>query len=284
MEENIFFKIENMKDSFTAVEQRIAEFVLENPEKIPNMSIKEIAKKSETSDASVLRFCRTLGFSGYRGFIVSMSMANVTGQENEVTTYNDIKPGDSAEVITDSIFYNTVKAVEDTRKMVKPANLQKAIDMLWEAEQIRFFGIGESGLACIYAYQKFMRIRKMSYAHTDSYEQLMAAEVMTKRDVAVIVTYSGKTKEIVDVYNLLRSKDIPIILITKYQKSRMANEADVVLNITAPELTIRTGATSTLLSTVCVIDLLFTAVSSVQYRDVKKYLNDTINIIEEYKK
>lgn len=284
MDDNIFLKIEGMKDSFTPVEMRIAEYILANPEGIPALSIKELAQKSKTSDASVLRFCRTLGFSGYRGFIVSISMAKATSQERENNAYTDIRPGDSLQTIKDSVFYNTVKAVEDTAKILDSLQLQKAVDLLCDAEQIRFFGTGASGLVCLDAHQKFMRIRKVSYAHTEGHDQICAASLMTRKDVAVLMSYSGKTTDILEVYEILKKKGVPIIVITKYQKSEMIDNAAAVLNISSPEVTMRSGAMGSRIAMLSVVDILFSAVASAQYKDVKKYLIDTHNVIEEHKK
>ncbi len=284
MEDNVFLKIEGMRDSFTPVEMRIAEYILANPESIPTMSIKEIAQKSRTSDASVLRFCRTLGFSGYRGFIVSISMAKASSKEKDSQAYTDIRPGDTLDMITDSVFYNTEKALEDTKKILSSAQLKKAVELLCDAEQVRFFGTGASGLVCLDAHQKFMRIRKVSYAHTESHDQITAAALMSRKDVAVLMTYSGKTKDIVELNNILKEKEVPTILITRYQKSKLVENASAVLNISSPEVTMRSGAMGSRIAMLCVVDILFSAVASARYEEVKKYLMDTHKIIVEHKR
>lgn len=284
MDDNVFLKIEGMKDSFTPVEMRIAEYILANPEVIPALSIKELALKSKTSDASVLRFCRTLGFGGYRSFIVSISMAKATAQEKDANAYTDIKPGDSLRTIRDSVFYNTMKAVDDTEKILDEQQLQRAVDLLCDAEQIRFFGTGASGLVCLDAHSKFMRIKKVSYAHTEGHDQLSAAALMSRKDVAVLMTYSGKTKDILEVYDVLKGKDVPIIVITKYQKSELIDNAAAVLNISSPEVTMRSGAMGSRIAMLSVVDILFSAVASAQYKNVKKFLMDTHDVIEEHKR
>lgn len=283
-DDNVFLKMDSMKESFTPVERRIADYIIENPEKIPTMAIKELAIKSRTSDASVLRFCRTLGFNGYRNFIVSMSIAKAASAEKDGNLYTDIKPGDGLSTIKENVFYNTIKAVDDTSKILDSEQLQKAVDMMCRAEQIRFFGTGASGLVCMDALQKFMRIRKVCYAHTDSHDQFTAATLMNRHDVAVLMTYSGETRDILEVFEILKKKNVPIIIITKYQKSELTEHASAILNISSPEITMRSGAMGSRIAMLCVVDILFSAVASATYKEVKKYLIDTHNVIAEHKR
>ena len=91
---NPLLKIKAIFNDFTPVEQKVAEFILENPSKVPAMSIKELAVASKSSDASVMRFCKALGFSGYRSFIVGLTLA-IADNEEDTGLYTDIRPGDS---------------------------------------------------------------------------------------------------------------------------------------------------------------------------------------------
>ena len=90
--DNILIKIREMKDNLTPVERMVAEYILANTEEIPHLSIKSLAQLSKTSDASVLRFCKTMGYSGYRNFIVSISAALGSIDEEQkdvrITSYN----------------------------------------------------------------------------------------------------------------------------------------------------------------------------------------------------
>lgn len=276
--DNILIKIREMKDSLTPVEKMVAEYVLQNVEEIPHLSIKNLAQLTKTSDASVLRFCKTMGYSGYRSFIVSIS-ASLGSMEEQKDQYTDIQPGDDLSVIISNTFRNNIKSIEDTLSVIDKNEVERAVQVLRKSNRIVFFGIGASGLVGIDAEQKFSRINKMCHTYTDGHSQLTAATLLDKGDVAVFISNSGKTTEILDSFEIARKSGATIIAITKYTKSELADKANIVLNISTPEVTIRSGAMGSRIAMLTIIDILFAGVASAEYKNVKKYLTKTHNII-----
>lgn len=277
--DNILLKLREIKESLTPVERLIAEYILENTYEVPSLSIKELAIKSKTSDASVLRFCKTIGYKSYREFIVSISTSLGSMDEEETDQYTDIQPGDDLQTIINNISLNNCKSIEDTLKIVSRSEIEKAVDLLIKTQKIDFYGIGASGLVCMDAQQKFMRINKMCHAYTDSHSQLTAATLLKKGDVAVVISNSGKTVEILDALEVAKKMGAWVIAITRYSKSYLAEGADVVLNISTPEVTIRSGAMGSRIAMLNIIDILFAGVASAEYQNVRKYLSKTHNII-----
>ncbi|MGN7357246.1 MurR/RpiR family transcriptional regulator [Paenibacillus sp. SAF-054] len=276
--DNILIKIREMKDSLTPVEKMVAEYVLQNLEEIPHLSIKSLAQLTKTSDASVLRFCKTMGYSGYRSFIVSIS-ASLGSMEEQKDPYTDIQPGDDLSVIISNTSRNNIKSIEDTLSVIDKNEVDRAVQVLRQSNRIVFFGIGASGLVGIDAEQKFSRINKMCHTYTDGHSQLTAATLLDKGDVAVFISNSGSTSEILESLEITKKSGATIIAITKYNKSELADKANIVLNISTPELTIRSGAMGSRIAMLTVIDILFAGVASAEYKNVKKYLTKTHNII-----
>lgn len=276
--DNILIKIREMKDSLTPVEKMVAEYVLQNVEEVPHLSIKNLAQLTKTSDASVLRFCKTMGYSGYRSFIVSIS-ASLGSMEEQKDQYTDIQPGDDLSVIISNTFRNNIKSIEDTLSVIDKNEVDRAVQVLRKCNRIVFFGIGASGLVGIDAEQKFSRINKMCHTYTDGHSQLTAATLLDKGDVAVFISNSGKTTEILDSLEIAKKSGATIIAITKYTKSELADKANIVLNISTPEVTIRSGAMGSRIAMLTIIDILFAGVASAEYKNVKKYLTKTHNII-----
>ncbi|MEC0242900.1 MurR/RpiR family transcriptional regulator [Paenibacillus dokdonensis] len=276
--DNILIKIREMKDSLTPVEKMVAEYVLQNLEEIPHLSIKSLAQLTKTSDASVLRFCKTMGYSGYRSFIVSIS-ASLGSMEEQKDPYTDIQPGDDLSVIISNTSRNNIKSIEDTLSVIDKNEVDRAVQVLRQSNRIVFFGIGASGLVGIDAEQKFSRINKMCHTYTDGHSQLTAATLLEKGDVAVFISNSGNTIEILESLEITKKTGATIIAITKYNKSELADKANIVLNISTPELTIRSGAMGSRIAMLTIIDILFAGVASAEYKNVKKYLTKTHNII-----
>ena len=282
--DNLLLKIRNRKDSLTPVEQRVAEYILANREEIPHLSIKNLAIASKTSDASVLRFCKTMGYSGYRSFIVSISASLSSKEELNGEQYTDIQPGDELETIIANISHNNIQSIEDTLRVIEFDEVQRAVQALRESKRIVLFGIGASGIVCQDAEQKFTRINKNCRAYTDGHGQLTAASLMTKGDVAIFVSNSGDTQEILDALDIVRKNSVFTIAITKYNKSGLSERADSVLSISTPEISIRSGAMGSRIAMLTVIDMLFAGVASADYDEVKTYLALSHNIIASKRK
>ena len=277
--DNIFIKIRDMKENLTPVERMVAETILSNTDEIPHLSIKSLAKLSKTSDASVLRFCKTMGYSGYRSFIVSISAALGSMDDERKDQYTDIQPGDDLSTIIANISRNNCKSIEETLSVIDPEEVARAVKALRATDRIIFFGIGASGIVCDDAEQKFSRINKMCHAYTDGHSMLTAATLLSKGNVAIFVSNSGDTIEILEALEIARKNNACTIAITKYNKSELADKADILLGISTPEVTMRSGAMGSRIAMLTVIDILFAGVASAEYQNVKKYLSKTHNIL-----
>jgi len=277
--DNILLKLRDMKESLTPVERMVAEYILDNMEEIPHLSIKNLAQLSKTSDASVLRFCKTMGYSGYRSFIVSISASLGSMDEQQDDPYTDIQPGDDLSIIINNISRNNCKSIEDTLSVINRNEIARAVEALRECNRIVFFGIGASGLVALDADQKFSRINKMCRTCTDGHSQLEAAILLEKGDVAIFISNSGETLEILESLEIAKKSGALTVAITKYNKSQLADKANIVLSISTPEITIRSGAMGSRIAMLTVIDILFAGVASSDYQNVKRYLSRTHKIL-----
>ncbi|MEY9093260.1 MurR/RpiR family transcriptional regulator [Paenibacillus sp. RC84] len=277
--DNVLIKIRQMKTSLTPVEKAVGEYILENVEEIPHLSIKNLARLTKTSDASVLRFCKTIGYSGYRSFIVSISASLGSMHEEDTNPYRDIQPGDDLSTIILNISRTNSQSIEDTLQVINKSEIARAVEVLRSCRRIAFFGIGASGLVGIDAEQKFSRINKMCHTYTDGHSMLTAATLLEKGDVAIFISNSGETVEILDALEIAKKNGACLIAVTKYTKSRLADQANILLSISTPEITIRSGAMGSRIAMLTVVDILFAGVASAEYKHVKKYLTKTHNIV-----
>ena len=279
MVDNLLLKLREIKESLTPAEKKVAEYVLAYPEEVPRYSIKKLANKSKTSDASVVRLCKTLGYDGYRQFIVSITAELAARVQDSGEEYTDIRPGDDLDTIIKNISLNNCRSIEDTLMVIDFDSIKKAVGLLSTARRIDFYGIGASGLVCWDAQQKFMRINKICHAHTDGHSQLTSASMLTGGDVAVIISNTGTTVEIVDTLKLIKETEANVIAITRYGKNILSANADVVLFFSTPEITIRSGAMGSRIAMLNIVDILFSGVASMEYKSIKKYLDKTHNVL-----
>lgn len=283
---NILIMIEGLKDSLTPVGKKLAEYVLKNAKSVPSMSIKELAIKSETSDAAVMRFCKSLGFSSYRELIIALSLSTGKSDYNSsvLSHYVDVCSGDSIHDVIRNISYSNQKSINDTMNTLDEIEVEKAVDLIEKADKLIFCGIGASGLVCMDAQQKFLRINRYCLAIADSHMQITEASLLNDKDVAVLVSASGETEEILDTLRQLKENNVPVIAITRYSKSRLAEKADILLSISTPEQVIRSGAMGSRIAMLNVIDILYAGILSRNFDSFVFSLEKTRKALEGKKK
>ncbi len=272
----VAIRIRDAKPTMTRVERAVAEYVEPRLDRVKAMSIKQLAQSSKTSEASVLRFCKTLGYQGYRDFILSLSAALGSDKnEEENRRYTDIRPGDDLSTIIENVSFNNRRSIEESLSVLDKEQMARAVMLLCASPRVDWYGLGASGIVCEDAQQKFMRINKRCQAFVDGHSIQTAAALLGTEDVAVLVSNSGTTSEILDALDLVHAAGAKSIAMTRYSKSPLARGADVVLRISTPEVTFRSGAMGSRIAMLNLVDILFSGVASVQYDTIKEYLERT---------
>lgn len=277
-------KIKEILDNISPSEKKVAKYIIENPDSVSNLSIGELAKRIGTSEATIVRLCKILDFKGYKDFRISITkdIASMK-KEDEEEQYTDVKPGDSLESIIQNISYNNKKSIDNTLEIISFDEINKAVDAIVSADRIEFFGIGASFIIAYDAMQKFSRINKIALSFPDPHLQIASAANLKKEDVAVAISYSGETKDTYDSIKMAKESGATTISITKFGQNPISNICDIKLFVSAPEISIRSGAMSSRIAQLNVIDILFSAVTSKQFNEVKKYLQNTRKSIREKK-
>lgn len=272
----VAIRLRDAKRSMTRTERTVAEYVEPRLEAIPSMSIQQLARNSGTSEASVMRFCKTLGYRGYRDFTLSVSAALGSREEEDgEKKYTDIRPGDDLGTILENVSFNNARSIEDTLSVLDRGQVRLAVELLCRAPRVDWYGLGASGLVCQDAQQKFLRINKRCQAFADGHSIQTAAALLGAEDVAVLVSNSGTTAEILDALDLVHAAGAKSIAVTRYSRSALAQGVDVVLHISTPEVTFRSGAMGSRIAMLNIVDILFSCVASAQYDEVKQYLDRT---------
>lgn len=278
---NLLIRIRDQRDALTTVGKQIADYILEDPEAVLHMPIKTLSKHSNSSDAAVIRFCKSMGFSGYRDLVVHLSASISAKGEESHEQYTDIQAGDSLTSIVKNISYSNRQSIDDTISILDLSQLQQAVEVLHGARKIIFCGLGASGLVAMDAEQKFLRIGKNCHSYVDGHSQLVAAALMQKSDVAVLISNSGETRDVLDTHEVVCGTGALSVAITRNQKSRLRNAADIVLGISTPEINIRSGAMGSRIAMLNLIDVLYAGVASKEYDTVMPFLSKTRKAVEK---
>lgn len=265
--------LKGMAGSLPPSEKKIAEYILAHPEQSILMTALMLGEKSKTSSAAVIRLCKSLGFSGFQELKI-----RVAGdlQEKTADGYRDIEPSESFSNIIGKVTSNTIQTLRETADIMNEESLEKSVKALAGADSIIFFGVGASNIAAKDAEQKFVRINKNVHAFSDVHMAATAVANKGKGDVLVGISFSGKTKEVSRLIKLAKTKDITVISITKYGNSPVSLLSDIQLYTSAAkEATFRSGATSSRIAQLHVIDLLFMCLASMEYETAVKSLDET---------
>ena len=172
---------------------------------------------------------------------------------------------------------NSICAIRDTATLLDPETVELAAQKILCARSVRIFGVGASALVGEDLQSKLLRINKNAFFSLDHHVQLVYAANMTPRDVAVLVSMSGNTKEILEILALAKECQTPVIALTGFGKSALAESADVVLHVSAPEIAQRSGAMSSRIAQLLAVDVLFSAVAFLDYDRIAIYLEKSLN-------
>ena len=274
--------IKQSYENFTDGEKLIANYLLSNKESIINLSAKEIGDITNTSAATVVRFSKKLGFDSLNEMKLKLSMSLNNNEETSNFKYLD------KDLETKDIIYgikNSIDVVmEKTVKLIEEEELEKATELLIGAKDIYIYSVGVSGLVGLDFYYKLSRINKRCIAHTDTHLQVTSSALMQSGDVAVAISYSGSTREVLKCVENAKKLNVPVISITKASmNNELENLSDITLKIPFVEKSLREGAMSSRISQLAVIDMLFIGMVKNNLKEIEEKLIVTRKAVEELK-
>ena len=280
---SIFTEIEIRRNNFTNVENKIAAQVLENPKEILNISISDFAAKCDVSDASVFRFCKTIGYKGYQDFKMAIVRGlSERGEGKELLISNELSAKDSFSEILDALLRNNISGLNETRKMVDIHLIEAVVDRMAEAKTILFSGVGSSLLVAEEGYSRFIRITPKVKCPLDAHHLAMEASLLTEKDVAIIISFSGSTKDSVECAALAKAAGAYVVILTHYVKSPLAQYADAILVCSSVDSgPLQGGSLTAQISLLYLLDALYLLYFSKQYPTAAENKRITSNAIIE---
>lgn len=259
--ENIFALISNGYYHFTAAEKKVADYVLSHKTAVQYMSISELAEECGVAEATVSRFCRRLKLRGYNAFKLALAKATaqepgspvpaLEGQEEE------LDPQDSISELCRKLYTAQVAAIGQSMALIRPEVVERAVDLLRGAENVFCMGQGGSMIMAHEAAHLFSTVSRHFFFVEDSHLQASTTALLTPRDAILFFSYSGSTKDIVDLMGLARKRGARTILITRFSKSPGAAQADVVLQCGSNEGPLQLSSVPAKMAQLYVVDVLY---------------------------
>jgi DNA-binding MurR/RpiR family transcriptional regulator len=239
------------------VEQRVAQAVLDDPGGVARRSISELARSCGTSATSVVRFCRAIGLHGYPELRLALAGAVAKDAAAVVAASSDIEPGDDPVTITKKIAYADAAAVTETASRLEVATLVKVVDALAAASRIDIYGVGASGFVALDLQMKLQRIARPAFAWPDPHMAISSAALRRQGDVTVGLSHTGTTVDTIDALAEARSHGATTVAVTNFPWSPITEVADHVLLTAARETAFRSGAMTSRIAQLTVVDCVF---------------------------
>lgn len=237
-------------------ERKVANRVLEDPNRILNATLSEAAALSDVSEPTVIRFCVAIGCSGYQEFKLKLAHSLALGT---TPTHSVLSKDDSTDELVEKIFGYTMTSLDWARSHLDTRALGHAIALLSEARSIEFFGLGASGIVALDAQQKFPLFGAPCGAQADTHQQLMTASMMQSGDVAVIFSNTGHTIAMIEVAEVAQAGGAKVIAVSG-SKSPLLDHCDVAILVETLDNTDIYTPTISRIAALVVVDILSSAV------------------------
>lgn len=254
MSQNCLRKIRSHYARLSEKEKKIANYILEDPEKIVHNTINEVAVDLNVADATVFRFCKTIGFKGYQAMKIALASEIMTPIQQ---IHEDISEQDNEKTVAEKVFNSNIRTLENTLQIIDGESMSKAVDMLIKANNVELYGTGGSAVIAMDAFHKFLRTGIKAFSFIDSHFQLMSASQLNENDVAVVISHSGANKDTINILKTAKKNGVKTIGITGFPKSFIGQNVDVALYTSAEETEYRSEALSSRIAQLSLIDALY---------------------------
>jgi RpiR family carbohydrate utilization transcriptional regulator len=247
--------------SLAPAEQRVAKLCLADPRAFTMLPVAQLADRAHVSKPTVVRFCRSVGYNGLSDF-----KQKLAGTVNEGVPFihRSVDADDKTADVLVKVIDNTVAAFLKYRNEASSNQIDKAVAALVAAfqtgRQVQFFGVGNSGVVAQDAQHKFFRLGLHSIAYSDGHMQVMSASILEKGDCVLIISNSGRTRDLMDACDIARKNGATTIVITA-SGSPLASAGHIHLSADHPEGFDRYSPMVSRLLHLLIIDVLATTVA-----------------------
>ena len=221
--------------SLAPAEQRVGKLCLADPRAFAKLPVSELADRAHVSKPTVVRFCRSVGYDGLSDFKLKLAG---TVNEGVPFIHRSVDADDKTGDVMVKVIDNTVAAFLRYRNDASTMAIEKAVLALVEAynagRQIQFFGVGNSGIVAQDAQHKFFRLGINTTAYSDGHMQVMSASILGAGDCVVVISNSGRTRDLMDACDIARKNGATTIVITA-SGSPLASAGHIHLSADHPE-------------------------------------------------
>lgn len=269
-------------NELTPAAHRVASVIMEDLSEAVNLTISELAARAGTSEPTVLRFCRVLGFRGYPQLRLALAAEvgrHAGAEEGLGLSETVLRPEDTLAEMVAKVRFNETRGIDQTLAAIDLDNLDRIVSLLDEASKIHLYGVGAGDLVARDMYYKLFRVGRNAAVYSNPHDALMAAALMGKRDVVMAFSHSGTTAFTLDFISTARGHGARAVVLTNAPGSPLELEADFSMRTEVRESPFRSGAMSSRLAQLALIDCIFIAVAQRRYDATARALELTREVV-----
>jgi RpiR family transcriptional regulator, carbohydrate utilization regulator len=219
-------RLRGLLPSLSPAESKVGQFVLADPREVIRMTLAEIAQQSGVSDATALRFCRSLGYEGWLEFKIALVQALPHSPQ---LIHNGVSEDDSPGSLARKVLLGSKQAIDDTLSILDIEAFQTALELLSSARSILITGVGTSGPMAHEMHNRLLRLGLNCQVQTDSYLQVMQVALLSSEDLVVVISQTGESDDPYRTALEAKQAGVPALCITGNALSPLALISDVVL-------------------------------------------------------
>lgn len=277
----ILLTIRTNMENASKAEKVLSEYILKNVQQIPNLSVADLSKKSGVSQATIVRFSKNLGLDGFKGLKVELARCS-----NDVDTglYDEISPDDDVNELKNKLVLRIQHTLDTTSKGLDSKYLNQTVDLLEQSNVVLIYGLGASNLVAEDFTQKFSRIGKNVINTPDTH--LLSSNLLTRQDrqLLFLISDSGETQETITIAKLAKENNVEVVGLTSNSNSKLAKISDISIltSNTVPRDKIRSAATTSLISQLYAVDLIYYLYLQRDYESNVQKLKESHLLVEKY--
>lgn len=280
---DVLSAISNISSTFSVPEHRCASAILDAPELVSRESITEFAQRAETSQATVVRFCKKVGFTGYPNLRLALAATLGFRAGSSVSTgllEFGITQDDTTNVLVEKIANSCAETIRLTAGRIDLQIIEDLIDAIRDANLVASFGSGASGLVASDLRLKLDRIGKPCLYWSDNHTALSSIATLSEGDLLFIISHTGETPESISVATEFQARGVKIAVITNSSTSTLAHLANFTLLTHAERNIVRVGATVSRIAQLYVVDCIAVAFALRTWEISRDALTDAVAAVE----
>ncbi|MCG8513251.1 MAG: MurR/RpiR family transcriptional regulator [Halanaerobiales bacterium] len=270
---NTLMRLKTGLDSIRVSEQKVVNYVLLYPFKVIEMTIGELAKASVSSEATVVRTCKNLGFNGFQDLKFSLKR-DIEDALSRV--YEEVKPDDTSVDILGKVFKANAEALDNTFRTLDYSSFNSALEALKKANKIGIFGQGGAAAVALDTYHNFLNLGKDCFYNSDPNMQVIYAKSLKKGDVCLGISRSGEMREVIQSLQLAKEGGAFCIGITGTTGSVLTRITDIILYTNSSNKIFRNIDTAERIAELTILDALYIGLANVDLEKTKKALRASI--------